>query len=69
METININKKQPVIRNGSGISAYDKAYYQNYAKQKTKEKKLCEACNIEISYYCMSKHSRTKRHLKNIEQI
>lgn len=66
---INKSEKKPIIRNASGISAYDKKYYQEYAKTKTKEKRKCESCNIELSYYCLSKHLKSKRHLKNAEKL
>ena len=66
---INITEKKPIIRNASGISAYDKEYYKNYASQKTKQLIRCESCGVDISYFAMSRHRKTKRHLKNIEQI
>lgn len=65
---INNNNKKPIIRNASGISAYDKEYYKNYAKIKNMEKRRCEACDIELTYYCISKHNKSKKHLKNIEK-
>ena len=59
--------KQPQIRNASGISAYDKQYYKDYASKKTKEMVYCDVCLKDISYYAKSKHFKSKRHLANLE--
>ena len=63
------NKKEINIRNKSGISAYDKEYYKNYAKEKTKQKIKCSVCDIEISYYAFSKHRMSIKHIKNFCKI
>lgn len=56
------------IRNGSGLSSFEKEYYQEYAKKKNNEIKQCDICNCEISYYSISKHKKSKKHLKNLQK-
>ncbi len=66
MEINNI-EKQPKIRNASGISAYNKDYYKQYAQERNKQMIRCDDCNMDISYYAMHRHKKSKRHLKNCE--
>lgn len=65
MENIKI-KKEYKIRNKSGLSAYEKEYYIDYAKSKNKELKHCETCNRDISYYSYNRHLTTKSHNKKL---
>ena len=36
-------------------------------RNKAKEKLLCKYCNIEITKGGWSKHTKTEKHLKNVE--
>ena len=44
---------------------------KEYAKLKTKELKICEICNCSISYYAMSNHLTSERHIlkKNLKEL
>lgn len=43
-----------------------KDYQKEYAKENTHKMRLCDVCNKEYSYYAMSKHLKTKSHLKKL---
>lgn len=40
--------------------------YREANKEKLRERVKCGACNCEISKACLSKHNKTKKHLKNL---
>ena len=45
---------------------YDKYYRDNQHQYKTKVR--CEICNCEVSKSCISRHRKTNKHMKKLEE-
>lgn len=54
------------------IKQYNKNYYETHKEQLLKTASQCikcEACNCNIQKQWMSKHKKTIKHLKNVEEM
>ena len=47
----------------------NKEALRSYAKEKNKEKKTCDICNKNVSYYAFEKHKKSMKHIKNLNNI